>query len=87
MVSFRGLIQNSRRASPPLSYGSPPPGRVISFQRIMTQMYIFRRYKTSDSLLGIYFHTETKEEFTALQGIHKKYASKQKGLKDSSNVR
>ena len=62
-----------------------PPGRVISFQRIMTQVYIFRRYKTSDSLLGIYFHTETKEEFTALQGIQKKYASK--GLKDSSKVR
>ena len=25
LVSFRGLIQNFRRASPPLSYGSPPP--------------------------------------------------------------
>ena len=26
LVSFRGLIQNFRRASPPLSYGSLPPG-------------------------------------------------------------
>ena len=26
LVSFRGLIQNFRRACPPVSYGSPPPG-------------------------------------------------------------
>ena len=26
-VSFRGLIQNFGRASPPLSYGEPPPPR------------------------------------------------------------
>ena len=28
LVSFRGLIQNFWRASPPLSYGSPPRGTV-----------------------------------------------------------
>ena len=32
MVSFRGLIQNFRRASPPLSYAesSPPPGLTVT---------------------------------------------------------
>ena len=28
-VSFRGLIQNFRRASPPLSYTESPPGKIL----------------------------------------------------------
>ena len=30
MVSFRGLIQNFRRASPPLSYAESAPGLLVS---------------------------------------------------------
>ena len=35
LVSFRGLIQNFRRASPPFSYGSPPPGGSDHYVRCM----------------------------------------------------
>ena len=30
-VSFRGLVQNFRRASPPLSYAESPPSRTYTF--------------------------------------------------------
>ena len=36
LVSFRGLIQNFRRASPPFSYGSPPPGVLITTFAVCT---------------------------------------------------
>ena len=36
LVSFRGLIQNFRRASPPFSYGSPHPGVLITTFAVCT---------------------------------------------------
>ena len=37
MVSFRGQIQNFRRASPSVSYGSPPPGCKVQFRHVLSQ--------------------------------------------------
>ena len=40
LVSFRGLIQNFRRASPPLLYESTPPppgGEICSINRVKTR--------------------------------------------------
>ena len=51
LVSFRGLIQNFRRASPPLSYGTPPgtrPFRNHCLKSLLTIYFPFVIFCTSN---------------------------------------